>query len=84
MFYGLYNIPKYTIRIVQEHEEGEQIRKHHKRRINKKWLKKYGTYGRQKINKGQVLIVGDVLYMSRPQFKKLKQELNWQIKKENK
>lgn len=77
---GLYDIPKLTIKIIQEHEEGEQIRKHHKRRINKKWLKRYGTYGKQKLNKDQVLIFDDVVYMSRPKFRKLKKELNWQIK----
>lgn len=78
MFCGLYDIPKLTIKIVQEHEEGEQIRKHPKRRINKKWLKKYGTYGKQKLDKDQVLIFGDVVYMSRPYFRKLKKILNWQ------
>lgn len=79
MFCGLYDVPKFTIKIIQEHDEGEQIRKHHKRRINKKWLKKYGTYGKQKLDKDQVLIFDDVVYMSRPHFRKLKKELNWQI-----
>lgn len=35
MFCGLYDIPNLTIKIIQEHEEGEQVRKHHKKRINK-------------------------------------------------
>lgn len=38
-FWGLYDIPKYTIKIIQEHDEGKQKRHHRKRRINKKWLK---------------------------------------------
>lgn len=70
-------IPQYKIVITQEHDEGEQIRKHHKRRINKKWLKKYGTYGEQILNKDQVLIFNDVVYMSRPLFRRLKKEMNW-------
>ena len=39
-------------------EEGEQIRKHRKRRINKKWLKKYGVY-HTGIKKGMVLLFND-------------------------
>lgn len=76
----LYDIPNLTIKIIQEHEEGEQVRKHHKRRINKKWLKRYGVYGKQKLDKDQVLFLDDVCYMSRPHFRKLKKELNWQNK----
>lgn len=71
----LYDIPKLTIKIIQEHEEGEQIRKHSKRRINKKWLMRYGTYGKQKLDKDQVLIFNDVVYMSRQTFRKLKKNL---------
>lgn len=66
---------QYKFVIIQEHDEGEQIRKHHKRRINKKWLNKYGTYGKQKLNKDQVLIFDDVVYMSRPLFRRLKKEI---------
>lgn len=80
MNWGLYDIPKLTIKIIQEHEEGEQIRKHHKRRINKKWLKRYGTYGKQKLDKDQVVIFNDIVYMSRQKFRILKKELNWQVK----
>lgn len=76
MFCGLYDIPKYIIKIVQEHDEGEQIRTHRKKRINKKWLKRYGVYGKQKLDKDQVLIFDDIVYMSRPKFRKLKKELN--------
>lgn len=74
---GLYDIPKLTIKIIQEHDEGDQIKIHKKKRINKKWLKRYGCYGKQKLDKGQVLIFGDIAYMSRPYFKQLKKELNW-------
>lgn len=76
---GFYDISKYIIKIVQEHDEGEQIRKHKKKRINKKWLKRYGYYGKQKLDKGQVVLVNGVMYISRPCFRKLKKELNWKI-----
>lgn len=74
---GFYDVPRLIIKIVQEHDEGDQIRKHRKKRINKKWLKKYGRYGKQKLDKCQVIIDGNVVYMSRPYFRKLKKELNW-------
>lgn len=70
---GLIN-SQYKFVIIQEHDEGEQVRKHHKRRINKKWLKKYGKYGKQKLDKDQVLIFDDVVYMSRTTFRRLKKE----------
>lgn len=60
--------------IVQNHEEGEQIRKHHKRRINKKWLKRYGAYGKQKLKKGEIYIVYDTVYMSKQTYLKLKEQ----------
>lgn len=78
--WGFYDIPKYIIKIVQEHDEGDQVRKHKKKRINKKWLKRYGRYGKQKLDKDQVILVDGIVYMSRPHFKKLKKELNWKIK----
>lgn len=39
---------KYDIQITQV----KQKRKHHKKRINKKWLKKYGYIQKNKITKG--------------------------------
>ncbi len=74
-FLGLYDIPKYTIKIIQEHDEGEQKRNHKKRRINKKWLKIYGVYGKQKLDKDQVIIVDNIVYMSRSHFKQLQNQL---------
>ena len=35
----LFGTPIYVM-----HSDGEQVRKHHKRRINKKWRKRYGVY----------------------------------------
>lgn len=66
--------------IVQNHEEGEQIRKHHKRRINKKWLKRYGVYGKQKLKKSEVYKVCENVYMSRLTYKQLKEQLKEQNK----
>lgn len=60
------------IKIIQTHDEGEQKRTHKKKRINKKWLKRYGVYGKQKLDKGKVLFIENVAYMSRPTFRKLK------------
>lgn len=66
-----------VIKIIQNHDEGEQKRTHKKKRINKKWLKRYGVYGKQKLDKGQVIFIENVAYMSRPTFRKLKSELRW-------
>ena len=63
-----------NIVIIQNHEEGEQVRKHRKRRINKKWLKKYGVYGPQKLKKGQLMVFNGTLYMSRLTYKQLKEQ----------
>lgn len=61
----------YPIVIVQEHENGEQVRKHKKKRINKKWLKRYGTYW-EKLDPGEVVLVDGQLLMSRRTYNKLK------------
>lgn len=65
-------VPAYPIVIVQEHENGEQVRKHKKKRINKKWLKRYGTYW-EKLDPGEVVLVDGQLLMSRRTYNKLKQ-----------
>ena len=65
-------IAGYPIVIIQEHENGEQVRKHKKKRINKKWLKRYGTYW-EMLNPGEVVLVDGRLLMSRRTYNKLKQ-----------
>ena len=62
----------YPIVILQEHENGEQVRKHKKKRINKKWLKRYGTYC-EMLDLGEVVLVDGRLLMSRRTYNKLKQ-----------
>jgi len=80
--FEFYDLQKLIIKIVQEHDEGDQIRKHHKKRINKKWLKRYGVYTKQKLGKDQVVIMDGIAYMSRPKFRELKHILNLKEKKD--
>lgn len=65
-------ILNYPIVILQEHENGEQVRKHKKKRTNKKWLKRYGTYC-EMLDPGEVVLVDGQLLMSRRTYNKLKQ-----------
>lgn len=63
------------VKIIQNHEEGDRVRKHKKKRINKKYLKKYGVYGPQKLDKGQILEYNHCLYMSKQTFNEIKRRL---------
>ena len=63
----------YEVIVVCEHENGEQRRKHHKRRTNKKWLKRYGVWSGQPLNKGQMIIADGALLVSRTMYLKIKQ-----------
>ena len=65
-------VPAYPIVIIQEHENGEQVRKHKKKRINKKWLKRYGAYW-EKLDPGEIVLVDGQMLMSRRTYNKLKQ-----------
>ena len=70
-----YSYNGYPIKIIQEHEQGEQKRKHKKKRINKKWKKKYGVYAVQYLDKNQVLFVNGEIVMSRKIFNEIKKIL---------
>lgn len=62
--------------IVQwEHEVGDQKQKHKKKRINKKWLKRYGVWKEWEgaCPKGQVIYVDGTLYVSRRMYIWMKQ-----------
>ena len=50
-----------------------QIRKHHKKRINKKWRKRYGVYEWSPIPDGQVVFdkVEQVVYMTNKTYGEL-------------
>lgn len=63
-------VPAYPIVIIQEHDNGEQVCKHKKKRINKKWLKRYGTYC-EMLDPGEVVLVDGRLLMSRRTYNKL-------------
>ena len=50
-----------------------QRRKHHKKRINKKWHKRYGTWEINMIPHNQVMMMDDgVIWMTKRTFKNLK------------
>lgn len=50
--------------------EKRQRRIHRKKRINKKWLKKYGIIG--ELEKGKVLLIDNKLVMTRKTYSALK------------
>ena len=50
-----------------------QCRTHRKKRINKKWRKRYGCYEINKMPHGQVIMTDDgVMWMTKRTFEKLK------------
>ena len=49
-----------------------QRRKHHKKRINKKWQKRYGFYEMNMIPHGQIVMMGNgVIWMTEKTYKEL-------------
>lgn len=61
-----------------EHEIGEPKRRHKKKRINKKWLKRYGVWEEWEgaCPKSQAAIfVDNKLYVSRKMYKTLKETI---------
>lgn len=51
-----------------------QNRKHRKRRINKKWLKRYGYTEFNYMPHDEAVLANGFLYMTRQTFDKLKEE----------
>lgn len=51
--------------------EWKQRRKHHKRRINKKWAKRYGYVRKDLLKDDQAFVAGDTIYVSSNEFVKL-------------
>lgn len=45
-----------------------QVRKHKKRRINKKWAKRYGYKNSCPLKFGECVVIGDKMYMSQETF----------------
>lgn len=48
-----------------------QRRKHHKKRINKKWQKRYGYYEYNMMPHGQVMMMDDAIYMTEKTYREL-------------
>ena len=61
-----------------EHEVGDPKRRHKKKRIAKKWLKKYGVWTANDgaCPKGYALFADNTLFVSRGLYVKLKNSLN--------
>ena len=54
-----------------------QNRKHKKKRINKKWKKRYGVSVYKKLRDGQVFSINKKLYMNNYTYTRLKTELSY-------
>lgn len=53
-----------------------QRRKHHKKRINKKWLKRYGCEECDLMPHGQIMMMGNgTLWMTKRTYQKLKKQI---------
>ena len=64
--------------IISEKDNGDNRRYHKKKRIRKKWRKRYGTVSTV-LNAGDVISLAEpnpVLYMSRKTYSRLKSEIN--------
>ena len=48
-----------------------QKRKHHKRRINKKWFKRYGTIDYDLLPNDDIQLIDGIVYMNKKTFDKL-------------
>lgn len=61
--------------VMWEHEAGDPKRKHKKKRIAKKWLKKYGVWEEYDgaCPKGRAFYINGTIYISRNAYAKLKQ-----------
>ena len=53
-----------------------QRRKHHKKRIDKKWKKRYGFYEYDMMPHGKMMLIDGVLYMTEKTFNELKEIAN--------
>lgn len=65
----------YTVHIATKEY---QRRRHHKKRINKKWLKRYGVIEINMMPDGQVIKINNELLMTKKTFQDLKMALNMQ------
>ncbi len=57
-----------------------QRRKHHKRRINKKWLKRYGCYELNLMPHGEMVMMDDgAIWMTKKTFEQFKKQIVTEI-----
>ena len=61
-----------------EHDDGEQKRKHKKKRIAKKWLKKYGTW-HMPCSKGVIYYFDNKMVVSRNTYAMIKDHTRWKL-----
>ena len=52
-----------------------QRRKHHKKRINKKWLKRYGTYEINMMPHNKVVMMDGAIWMTKRTYEVLKKQV---------
>lgn len=58
-----------------------QKRKHHKKRINKKWLKRYGSYELNMMPHNEVVMMDDgVIWMTKKTFEQFKKQIVTEIR----
>lgn len=50
-----------------------QKRKHRKKRINKKWLKRYGTYEFNMMPHNEIIMMDNAVWMTKRTYQKLKE-----------
>lgn len=51
-----------------------QKRKHKKKRINKKWLKRYGCYELNYMPHNQIVLIEDCIHMTKRTWEKLQEK----------
>ena len=70
------NIPMYSGHPIYIATKEWQRRKHRKKRINKKWLKRYGCYEMNMMPHNQVVMMDDgTIWMTKQTYKKRISEL---------
>lgn len=64
------------MRIIIVQDAVIQNRRHKKKRINKKWRKRYGVSVQKRMKDGQTIMLGDNLYMNSDTYLKLKTKIS--------
>lgn len=59
-----------------------QRRKHHKKRINKKWLKRYGCYEINMMPHGEVVLWDGDFWMTKKTFQELCNKMGWRVEQQ--